>query len=108
MIEFAKKENEMAYKLGIKPGAEDDIEVAYNWYEDQKIGLGEEFLTGLAEVYRKLENHPTIYGKIKKTYREAGLKRFPYVVVFEIIKTEVVVYAVFHTSRHPRNKFKKR
>jgi len=37
----------MPYRLSIKPGAEEDTEIAYNWYEDQKSGLGEDFLTEL-------------------------------------------------------------
>lgn len=79
---------------------------AYDWYELQRIGLGEEFLAELDEVYYKLTTHPEYFGKLKKNYRQAALKRFPYVIVFEIIKTEVVVFAVFHTSRNPRYKFK--
>jgi toxin ParE1/3/4 len=98
----------MVYNISVKPGAEDDIDVAYNWYEDQKEGLGDEFLKELVEYYKKLESHPTAFHKIKKTYRQVALKRFPYVIVFEILKTEVVIYAVFHTSRSPKNKLRKR
>jgi plasmid stabilization system protein ParE len=98
----------MAYKLILKSGAEDDIEFAYNWYEDQKIGLGEEFLAELVEYYGKLEKHPSGYSKIRRNYRKAALKRFPYNIIFEIIRTEVLVYAVFHTSRNPKNKLRKR
>lgn len=98
----------MVYKLGIKPGAEDDIEVAYNWYEDQKTGLGEEFLAELMGYYKKLENTPSAFGKLKRNYRQVALKRFPYVIVFEIIKKEVIIYAVFHTSRNPKNKLRRK
>lgn len=79
---------------------------AYDWYEEQKQGLGEEFLTELDSYYNKLQSHPEYFGKIKKNFRQAALKRFPYVVVYEIIKNEVVVFAVFHTKRNPKLKFK--
>ncbi|HVU55599.1 MAG TPA: type II toxin-antitoxin system RelE/ParE family toxin [Puia sp.] len=98
----------MAHNLVLKPEVESDIEHAFNWYEDQKEGLGEEFLSELTIYYKKLENTPTAFGKIKKNYRQVALKRFPYVIVFEIIKTEVVIYAVFHTSRNPKNKLKRK
>ena len=98
----------MEYKVSINPGAEEDIDAAYNWYEDQKTGLGEEFLRELTEYYRKLENNPTAFGKFKRSYRQVALKRFPYVIIFEIIKAEVVIYAVFHTSRNPRNKLRRK
>ncbi len=98
----------MAYTVSVKPGAEEDIEHAYNWYEDQRQGLGEEFLTELVYCYKKLEQHPTAFGKVFKTYRQVALKRFPYVVVFEVSKSEVIIYAIFHTSRHPKNKLRKK
>ena len=45
----------MAYNLSLKPGAEEDIDTAYNWYEEKKKGLGEEFLTELVAYYAKLQ-----------------------------------------------------
>jgi hypothetical protein len=35
----------MAAELIVAPEAERDIEEAYDWYEGQRVGLGEEFLT---------------------------------------------------------------
>ena len=98
----------MLYKVILKPGAEEDTEQAYNWYEDQRAGLGEEFLYELETTYRKLENLPRAFGKLTKIYRRAPLKRFPYLVIFEIKRQEVIVYAIFHTSRNPRSRLRKR
>ena len=96
----------MAYELVLLPRAENNLDEAYNWYEEQRTGLGEEFLQEVAEYYTKFENHPAAFGKIRKNIRQAALKRFPFVIVYEIIKKEVVVFAVFHTSRNPRYKFR--
>lgn len=94
------------YALQLKARAIEMTKDAYDWYELQKPGLGEEFLHELEGIYQKLSITPQYFGKVKKTFRQAALKRFPFVVVYEIIKAEVVVYAVFHTSRNPRYKFK--
>ena len=56
-------------------------------------------------IYHKLGAHPEYFGKVKKNFRQAALKRFPFVIVYEIIKAEVVVFAVFHTSKNPKGKF---
>ena len=40
-------EIKMNYQLIIRPEAELDIEESYNWYEDQAMGLGDEFLLAL-------------------------------------------------------------
>ena len=98
----------MLYKIVIQPGAEDDIDDAYNWYEDRQGGLGELFLKELAQFYKKLELNPEIFSKATKHYRQAILNRFPFVIVYEITKTEVHVYSVFHTSRNPKERFRKR
>ena len=94
------------YSLLIKPRAILMTKDAYEQYEEQKPGLGEEFLEELDVIYRKIESHPEYFGKVKKNFRRAALKRFPFVIVYEIFKTEVVVFAVFHTRRNPRHKFK--
>ncbi len=94
------------YSLIIKPRAILMTKDAYDWYEEQKLGLGEEFLDELDGIYNKLSSHPEYFGKVKKNFRQAALKRFPFVIVYEIIKAEVVVFAVFHTSRNPKFKLK--
>lgn len=94
------------FSLVIKPRAILMVKNAYDWYEKQKPGLGEDFLKDLDSLYHKLELTPEYYGKVKKNFRQAALKRFSYVIVYEIIKNEVIVFAVFHTSRNPVHKFK--
>ena len=98
----------MRYSIVLQPGAEDDISDAYHWYEDQQAGLGELFLKELVIFYKKLEQNSEIFSKATKRYRQAILDRFPYVIIYEIVKTEVQIYSVFHTSRNPKEKFKKR
>lgn len=78
---------------------------AYEWYELQQKGLGELFLNELDKHYAKAVSLPTAYSKKEGNYRCISLRKFPYVIVFKIIKTTVVVYAVFHTSRSPKSKF---
>lgn len=80
---------------------------AYDWYEEQQLGLGDRFLKELNGCYDKIESLPQSYAKIKSNFRQVVLQVFPYVVVFEILNHNVIVYAVFHTSRNPRKKFKK-
>lgn len=92
--------------LIIKPRATGMAKEAYDWYEQQSKGLGEIFLSELNTCYKKIETQPTFYKKAKKNFRQIRLKRFPYLVVYEILKSEVVVFAVFHMSKNPNSKFK--
>jgi hypothetical protein len=65
----------------------------------------------LEKRYRKLSAHPTFYSYIDedplKILRDVKLEKFPFVVVYEIIENQVVVYAVHNTYKHPRNKLRK-
>ncbi len=92
------------YQLIIKSRAVLMQQEAYYWYEQQKQGLGERFINELEDKYHKISNNPTAYGKRNDSYRHIVLRKFPYVIVFRIIEKTVVVYAVFHTSRNPKDR----
>lgn len=89
------------YELLIKPRAVLMQKEAYEWYESQKEGLGELFLQELDSRYKKLISNPLAYAHRDEKYRHVALRKFPYVIVFRIIRKTIVVYAVFHTSRNP-------
>ncbi len=71
------------------------------------MGLGDLFLAELGRCYTKLEKHPLHYQKLKKNYRHLVLNTFPYVLIFEVIGVEIIIFAVFHTARNPKLKFPK-
>lgn len=96
----------ISYTVVLQPGAGEDVDNAYEWYEYQQSGLGSLFLNELESFYHKLEFNPQVFGKLTNRYRQAVLKRFPYVIIFEIIRKEVHIYSVFHTSRNPKHKMK--
>ncbi len=95
------------YQLVIKPLALEMVKNAYRWYEQEQPGIGEVFLKEIDICYGKLQLSPDAYRKINRTYRQLIVSRFPYVIAYQIIKNEVIVYSVFHTSRNPRQKFKR-
>lgn len=97
----------MSYNLIIKEEADLDIITSYLWYEEQRIGLGEEFLEEIEEYLKIISINPYLYEIKYKEQRTAVIKRFPFVIVYEIEATEIIVYAVFHTSRNPKDKYRK-
>ena len=93
------------YPVKLTPNAIATAKEAYDWYQDQKEGLGELFLTALSHQLENIQATPKANAKIKRNYRQAKLSRFPYLVIYEIIKSEIIILSIFHTSRNPRNKF---
>jgi hypothetical protein len=43
-----------------------------------------------------------MYQAVYKSYRKAGVRRFPYAVIYEETEAEVIVYAVFDCRQSPK------
>jgi toxin ParE1/3/4 len=77
------------------------------WYNQRRIGLGEEFIAEVAAVLERIgetaDSFPKWPGARTKgpLIRRAVLKRFPYVIAFEKIELDVVILAVAHGKRKP-------
>ena len=84
-----------------EPPADVDVEVAFEWHENERQGLGLEFLDELRAAYDRIVDGPLKYQELRGGIRRALLKRFPYAVYFAIEGDVVVVVAVLHASRDP-------
>ncbi|MBA0882835.1 type II toxin-antitoxin system RelE/ParE family toxin [Flavobacterium undicola] len=94
----------MKYTLEIKEEAVLDIKEAYLYYEERKIGLGDRFLDTLEIYLERVQQYPEHYQIRRKPYREAFIKDFPYLIIYEIEGAKVIVYAVFNTWKNPNKK----
>ena len=91
----------MAAELIITPEAASDIDKAFDWYEEQRRGLGSTFLTNvdacIQAICRMPNRHPAVMGD----YRRALVRRFPYAIIYAFVDETVTVGCVFHTSQNP-------
>lgn len=91
----------MKLLLRFLPGAAEEISDARFWYDHQRRGLGEEFLSQLNHSLAEIQDRPTSFPLVDKTARRAILKRFPYCIYFVIREHDLVVLAVLHGGRRP-------
>lgn len=96
----------MTYRVVIKEEAFQDLQVAYDYYEEQKPGLGDDFIAEVKEKINYIQLYPLHFSKVEKDFRQTLIDRFPYLMIYEITGKEVIVYSFFHTSRDPQKKFK--
>jgi hypothetical protein len=68
----------MPYSIVIRPEAERDLSAASIWYNEQRKGLGHEFLDEIAAVMRILANEPRLSAFYYREFRRILLHRFPY------------------------------
>jgi len=91
----------MAAELIVAPEAEQDIAEAYGWYDGQRVGLGEDFLSCVDACIQSILRNPELRRVVHENYRRGLVRRFPYAVFYEYSDGVVIVYCVFHTSRDP-------
>ncbi len=94
----------MIYELEIVEEADWEITEAYLYYEHKQSGLGEKFLKQLDKYLDRICENPKLFQIKKNDYREAYIRKFPYLVIFEIEENKVVVYSVFNTPQNPEKK----
>jgi len=87
----------------VRPAAAADIEDAYQWYEAQRPGLGEEFLAALRLARDRVLEHPEAFPVLHRETRRALIpQRFPYGLFYRIYGDTIVVVACMHAKRDPR------
>ena len=91
----------MKYKTIIRPEAEQDVQKAFSWYEENRMGLGYDFLlqvdAGLQFIERNPEVHPSEYKGARKHF----IKRFPYKMIYRVETDKIIILAVIHGKRSP-------
>lgn len=82
---------------------EADIELhkALEWYSKQKLGLDTEFMRCIDEAISRIQRNPEISPIALRNARKVLVKRFPYVIYYEVGNDEIMILAVFHAKRDP-------
>jgi len=99
---------ESNYSLDFLPEVDGDTEDAFDWYESQRAGLGDEFLLAIEECLNKIQQNPFAFQKIFKEIRRALSRKFPFGVFFIVKDDMITITAIVHLARHPKSWKKRR
>ena len=83
------------------PEAASDVEQAYDWYEMQEPGLGEDFLRCVEACALLIRRHPRMFPVAVDDHRRALIRRFPFEIFYETSDGAIIIYSVFHCSQNP-------
>ncbi|MFN8549274.1 MAG: type II toxin-antitoxin system RelE/ParE family toxin [Candidatus Eisenbacteria bacterium] len=86
----------------VLPEAERELERAFAWYEQQRPGLGCEFLTAFDAAVESLRRLPESHESVALRTRKALLRRFPYLLLYVVEPEQILITAVFHVRRDPQ------
>jgi len=92
----------MNYKLELHELAEEELWAAVDYYDEQKNRLGKDFAKALQITMQTLRKNPALFPKVYKNRRKAVIKKFPYMIVYEVSKDTIFVLSIFHTHRNPK------
>ncbi|MCF8451433.1 MAG: type II toxin-antitoxin system RelE/ParE family toxin [Taibaiella sp.] len=99
-------ESSAGYTIVLATKAQIELEDSWLWYEERERGLGDKFVDETLKILTTLTAFPEVHSIKNKQYREAIVPKFPFVVVYRIVKVKklIEVVSVFHTSRNPKRK----
>ena len=84
---------------------EESVRIA-QYYEQRQAGLGVRFFDSLEKAFEDIAANPAGFPRLEsisteRTIRRVILNRVPYMVVYEIVASECLVFAVRHVSQEP-------
>ena len=91
----------MSLSVRFLPEAQAEFDSAVDWYKDRGADLAKDFVARIRAVVKRISTTPKMHAAVHGAVRKAVVSRFPYVVLYREDGVELIVIAVFHTSRDP-------
>lgn len=92
----------MSRNIVFRPIASIEFEEAVAWYEGERAGLGLEFKSAIDAVLLLIAIQPGLFREVQGPVRRAVVRRFPFTIHFFEEPERIVVLAVFHCARDPK------
>jgi plasmid stabilization system protein ParE len=84
------------------PEADAELAEARVWYRQQRAGLDKELMQRIDETLQRISDAPRRFPHVYRRLRRAIVRQFPFAIFYEVTKDEILVFAVFHSRRDPK------
>jgi toxin ParE2 len=81
--------------------AQIELDDAIEYYNYEVPGLGEAFLTEVLNTLDRIGKYPEAWQPSSKRTRRCQTRRFPYGIMYQIRKDEILVVAIANLHRKP-------
>lgn len=94
----------MEYSILLEEDAENDLEEAYNWYEQQQPGLGLRLIQSLEKAYRFISQYPRASNPQHRQIYRYVMKKFPFGIYYLLDEShsEVLIIGILHFKLNPK------
>lgn len=81
--------------------ASQELDEAVRFYNRERQGLGDDFLLEVKHALNGLALFPEAWHPLSRRTRRCRLRRFPYGLIYQVRKDELLIVAVAHLHRKP-------
>lgn len=78
-----------------------ELDEAIHFYNNEASGLGDLFLTEVLKCLERIAKYPQSWHPCSKRTRRCRTRRFPYGIIYQIRKEEILVVAIANLHRKP-------
>lgn len=90
------------YNIEFSDEAEIDLDESYEYYYDDSPKVADFFFQRISLSLEAIRSNPLLSPLVYKTIRKFVVKKFPFIIYYQIKETTIRVIAIFHTSRNPQ------
>jgi len=83
------------------PEARAEYLASIAYYEDERVGLGSEFVQDVEAAIQMILAYPSAFPVMGADVRRCMLRRFPYGILYATLDERILVIAVAHAKRPP-------
>ena len=84
------------------PEANAELAEARLWYRLQRDGLDIELMRRIDETLDRINDAPRRFPRVHRQLRRAIVRQFPFAIFYAVTDDEILVFAVFHSKRDPK------
>ena len=89
------------FSLELSDEAEVDFNKSYKFYYEDSPKVAETYFKQINIAFENVKQNPESFPVVRKNVRKYVVKKFPFVIYYQIVDTVIQVIAIFHTSRNP-------
>ncbi|MBA3356683.1 MAG: type II toxin-antitoxin system RelE/ParE family toxin [Pyrinomonadaceae bacterium] len=83
--------------------AQSEFEETIDYYDEQRTGLGLEFLAEVGQALERISHYPEAWSQLSSRIRRCLVNRFPYSVIYEVRSELLIIVAIQHHHRKPES-----
>jgi len=88
-------------KIKFLDEAKIELDDAYDYYENQEVGLGDQFMSEVLSGLDRIVNFPKAWHPLSNNIRRCQMRIFPYGLIYTIIEKETLIISVSNLLRKP-------